>query len=979
MLEKLKDRNNQIILGFIIVFLIIFIRLSNLTIVEGEKRRDISENIRKKDIPIVAPRGEIRDRNGVLIAGNVPSFTVQLIRSELPKKELEEIAIKVMDVLDKNDEKHIEFPIVIEDGRFSYSYDKEIKGWLESLGEGYENLNDAEAVFNKIVADNIPIENLEKGEAQEYLIAMGITPPISISKMKFLAQIEKENFLGSYKLDPGIDAEDAFQRIKEKYKIGEEYSNEDARKILIIKHALRQQGYLQYFPLRIASNISKETAILIEEDGMELPGISVAIEPKRHYQDGELAAHVLGYLGKISHDWEIKKYVEENNYSKSDIIGKTGIEGKYELTLKGENGAKAVEVDTYGRTVNELEYFKKPIPGKNIYLTIDANLQKVAEDSLKYALEEIQDGGIFESKWGDYTYADQFKNAKSGAVVAVDVNTGEILALANYPAYLPELFSTGISSKDYQSLQPKNKRDPIAPRPLYNIATRTAVQPGSTFKMISGLAAIEAGLDPKRQFVDGRYIKIGNKTFASWMWNDYRMSHGNDIDLYKALEESVNYYFYNISMDHDYYKDRPLNLGMSIQSILNYAEKFGLGEDTGIEISEVSYGIPDPEKKTRTIKYLLRNKLELIAEDYFPDEILNNEKKLNETIDTIVDWSEENPNGSEIRKRLLTMGFEETKISSLPNATIGLKDIIKYDYFNQIEFGAGDAFNLSIGQGEHTYTPIQMARYISAIANGGYLNDLRLTKEIDGEEVRSDSREKISLNDDNNLKHIKQGMLQVTQGTKGTARKVFKEFPVKVAAKTGTAQRFGKIPPESEVDYLKKYLNLIAPSISFESIDNMSSMIEKQRRDEVAQLQKEVKDIEEQLDALPKGTVDEENEQTGKREELENKRVNIKKKIITKLTRGYFDEGTIKREAIKRLTDKNVTDEDIDMYKEDYDNFAWFVSFAPYDEPEIAVVTLLFQGGHGGYGAPIAREIFAQYFNLELPEEESAETEDIGN
>ncbi len=977
MLEKLKDRNNQIILGFIIVFLVMFIRLSNLTIVEGEKRREISENIRKKDIPIVAPRGEIRDRNGVLIAGNIPSFTVQLIRSELPKKELEEIAIKIINILDKNDEKHIEFPIVIENGSFSYSYDKEIKNWLESLGEEYVLLNDAEAVFNKIVSDNLPIENLNKSEAQEYLIAMGITPPISISKMKFLAQIEKENFLGSYKLDFEISAEEAFQRIKERYKISDEYSDEDARKILIIRHALRQQGYLQYFPLTIASDLSKETAILIEEDGMELPGISVAIEPKRHYEYGSLAAHVLGYLGKISRDWEIKKYVEENKYSKSDIIGKTGIEGRYELTLRGENGAKSVEVDTYGRTVNELDYFKKPIPGKNIHLTIDANLQKVAEESLKYALEEIQKGGNFESKWGDYAYGDQFKNAKSGAVVAVDVNSGEVLALANYPAYEPELFSTGISNKDFQNLQPKNKRDPIAPRPLYNIATLTAVQPGSTFKMISGLAAIEAGLDPERQFVDGRFIKIGNKSFASWMWNEYRRSHGNNIDLYKALEESVNYYFYNISMDYDYYRDRPLNLGMSINSILDYTERFGLGEDTGIEIHEESYGVPDPEKKMRTIKILLRRRLQSIAEDYFPDKILNNQNMLNETIATILSWADENPSGSEIRKRLLSMGFEESKISSL-RGTIGLKDIIKYDYFNQIEFGAGDAFNLSIGQGEHTYTPIQMVRYTSAIANGGYLYDLSLTKEIDGEEVTRNSGEKIQLNDYNNLNHIKKGMLQVTQGSKGSARRVFKEFPVKVAAKTGTAQRFGKIPPESEVDYLKKYLNLIAPSISFESIYNMSSMIEKQRKDEVAKLQEEVKSIEDELKALSENPTNEDDEAIKKKEELERQRSNTKQKIISRLTRGYFDEGTIMREAIKELTDNRVTDEDINMYKEDYDNFSWFVSFAPYEKPEIAIVTLLFQGGKGGYGAPITREIYAEYFDLKLPEE-IEDIENIGN
>lgn len=971
MLEKLRDRNNQIILGFIIVFLILFIRLSNLTIVEGEKRRESSENIRKKDIPIVAPRGEIKDRNGVLIAGNVPSFTVQLIRSELPKKELEEVAIKLMGMLDKKGESHIEFPIFIEDGEYYYSYDREIENWLKSLGKGYENLKDAEAVFDKIVAENLPFENLEKAKAQEYLIAMNITPPISVSKMKFLAEMEKEGFLGRYGLDINIDAEEAFKKIRDKYKISSEYSDIDARKILTIRDALKQQGYLQYIPLRIASDISEETAILIEEDGVELPGIVVAMEPKRQYKKGDLAAHVIGYLGKISREWEIKKYVNENKYSKSDIIGKTGIEGKYELVLKGQNGVKSVEVDTYGRTVNELGEVVKPVPGKNIYLTIDSNLQKIAEDNLKYALEEIQKGGTFKSKWGDYTYNDKtLKNATSGSVVVVDVNTGEILALANYPSYSPELFATGISNKDYQSLLPKNKRDPIAPRPLYNIASLTAVQPGSIFKMLVGLTAIEHGLDPARQFVDGKYIKIGDKTFGSWMWNDYRMSHGNNIDLYKAIEESVNYYFFNLSMDYDYYKKKPLNLGININSFLEYAEKFGLGDKTGIEIGEVAYGVPDPERKARTIKYLLKRKLEGISKDYFEDDILNDEEKLDNVLTEIVSWGDESPTKNTVVKRLMTVGVKEEKIDELA-------DIIKYSYFNQMKFKEGDAFNLSIGQGDHAYTPLQMARYISAISNGGYLNDLRLTKKIGDEIVKGKAAEKIELRNDDNLNHIKKAMLQVTQGSKGTARTLFRDFPVKVAAKTGTAERFGKIPPESEVDYLKQHLSQIAPGISFESIDSKSSEILKQRKEELLKLQDELENIQEELTTLEEASSGDED---GNNDELQKKidkvtaqRDKAKKKIIAKLTKGYFDEGTIMREAIKRLTNDKVTDEDIDRFKEDYDNFAWFVSFAPYEKPEIAVVTLLFQGGHGGYGGPIAREIFAEYFELKTPDEEEAE------
>lgn len=927
MLEKLKDRNNQIIISFVVIFVILVLRLAVLTIVKGEMYRELSENRRKKNLSIIAKRGEIFDRNGNLLAGNTSSFTVQLLRSDLPSKKLDEVAIKIIDILDKFDEKHIEFPIFAKNENYYYIFDKEIEDWLTSKGKEYEGLKDAETVFNKIVADNIPIENLDPYKAQEILAYMGITPPISVRTMKFLPEIDKDNFLKSYGLDIDISAKEAFKKIREKFDISDEYTDEEARKILIIRHALKEQGYKKYEPLKIASGISTKTAIYIEEMGMELPGISVVIEPIRYYPNKELASHILGYLGKISSGAEIEKYVYNNGYSKSDMIGKTGIEGKYELDLKGINGYKFVEVDAYGRTVKEYEFINKPVPGKDIYLTIDSKLQKVAEDSLKNALEEIQKGGVFKSRWGDYKYKEAFENAKSGAVVVVDVKTGEILALANYPSYDPNLFSTGISTDDWLSLQPDNKRDPIAPRPLYNIATLTAVQPGSTFKMVSALAGLEKGLDPNQKFYDVGYIRRGNKTFASWKWNEYKVSHGY-VNLYKALEESVNTYFFNLSNGQingrEKKDNKPLGIDINIDVILQYAKKLGLDEKSGIEIGEVSYGVPDPESKSRTIKALLKRKLKSIAKNYFVKDILASEKKLNKAINEIVSWADENPARYDIIKRMQKIGVVKEKVESLT-------DLVKYSYYNDMQFKEGDGFNLAIGQGAHAYTPVQMARYVSAIANGGYLNELTLVKKVGDKKIdKTNKRVKIELKDNENLEHIKKGMLQVTQGSKGTARKIFAEFPVLVAGKTGTAERSGKIPPKDEVEYLKKYLKYFAPNLSLDMVEKESKKIYEIRKEELIKLQEEGKT----------------------------------KEVIEKLKKGYFDEGTIMRQAIKKLSDNNISNEKIDSFKDEYDNFAWFVSFAPYEEPEIAVVVLLFQGGHGGYAAPVAREIIAEYFGL---------------
>lgn len=930
MFEKLKDRNNQVIVTFILIFTILVVRLSIITIVEGERYREMSENKIKKKISIVAKRGEILDRNGILLAGNTPGFSVQMVQSDMPIKELNYVSIRILDILEKQNEDYINFPISVDNnGEYIFSYDKEIQNWLEI--QGYEDMLDAEAVFNKIVEENIPVQGLDVYEQQKILTSMGITPPISVRLMKFLPQIEKDNFLKSYGLEADTSPREAFEEIKDYYKIDEEYSPSDSRKIMTIRHALREQGYRKYEPLKIAFNVSNETAILIEEMGMDLPGISVSIEPIRYYPKNNLASHVLGYLGKIASEGEISKYVEDYGYFKSDIIGKTGIEGKYELELKGENGAKYVEVDAYGRNVKELDTINKPKPGNDIVLTIDSELQKVGEEALKHAIEQIQVGGEFKSQWGNYKY-DIYPHATSGAVVAVDVHNGEILAMANYPSYDPNMFSTGISSSDWDKLQPDNKRDPLAARPLYNIATLTAVQPGSTFKMISGLAAVDRGLDPTKQYYDGRYIMVGNKSFGSWMWNDYRRSHGY-VDLYKALEESVNYYFFNISNGYDHYKKTALGVPVNIEVVLDYAKKFGLGEKTGVEIGEVAYGVPDPESKARTIRSMLRRKLQSTASEFFHDDIINSEEQTKDAIDTIILWADENPSRNEIIRRLKELNIMKVGKSEQ------LADLVKYSYFNDMDFRVGDGYNLSIGQGAHAYTPLQMARYISAIANGGFLNELTLVKKVGNNDIsKEDKKRKIDLNDKDSLYHVLKGMLQVTKGSQGSARRIFhSDFPVDVAAKTGTAQKFGKIPPKDEIKYLEQNLKNIAPRLSIEVVNNEADRIVEERNIELIKLQQE-------------GNIEE---------------------VVSKLQSDYLDKGKIMRQAIKNLSNNRISDENIDMFKNDYDNFAWFVATAPYEEPQIAVVVLIFQGGSGGYGAPVAREIIAKYMGIDNSLEEA--------
>ncbi|AOT72754.1 penicillin-binding transpeptidase domain-containing protein [Geosporobacter ferrireducens] len=904
MLEKLKDRYNQVILFFAVFIIILFIRIFTLTIVEGEKYQEMADNIRIKKIPITAPRGEIRDRYGRLLAGNKPSFTVQIMKNELIDEQTNEIAIKLLNILEKNGEKSIDnFPIVLENGKYIFTYDNEIEDWLEE--QGIYETKDAQEVFN-ILRERLEIDPKAdvfeaQAEMQQY---HGIFPPISVKTMKFLQEMQKENFLQKYNLDTTLTAEESFIALKKRFNIPDTYNYGDARKILILRHELREQGYRQYQPVKIALNVSNNTVAAIEEMNMELPGVNVEMEPIRHYPYDFLASHVIGYLSKIS-DNEKEKFINELNYKPSDLIGKDGIEKVYEQNLKGKDGAKYVEVDVYGRLINVLRE-ENPVKGENVYLTIDAELQKIAEDALEYALKQIQVGGTFESQWGNYKYSKVYKNATSGAVVALDAKTGEVLALANYPSFNPNLFSTGISSVDWKALQDQNPRDPISPLPLYNIATRAAIQPGSTFKMITGLAAIEQGLSPTHKMYDNGFIQLGSRSFGCWLWNRSKAKHGW-VDLYRALEVSCNYYFYNVATGWDHYKNQPLPGGMNVNKLLDYTRMFGLGEATGIEISEAAYGAPNPQKKTASIKAMLRRHINANAKEYFTPEVIADRALLEKQIETIVNWAEENPGRGELINRVSQLGVKKEKVETLA-------DTAKFSYFNQAKWTKGDTFNLSIGQGEHAYTPLQMANYIAAISNGGYKNKVSVVKKVGNdfsfEEDFQNEENRIPLKDYNNLNHIKRGMADAAQGEEGTSRSVFAKFPLEVTAKTGTAQRAGKIQPKDEGEYLRKYLRWIAPGLKIEQVEAKAKEIMRENRDQ------------------------------------------------------YKDLGLAMRQAIKELTNNRVTDAKMDEFKDNYDNFAWFVSFAPYDDPQIVVVSMIFQGGSGGYAAPIAREIMAEYFGL---------------
>ena len=234
------------------------------------------------------------------------------------------------------------------------------------------------------------------------------------------------------------------------------------------------------------------------------------------------------------------------------------------------------------------------------------------------------------------------------------------------------------------------------------------------------------------------------------------------------------------------------------------------------------------------------------------------------------------------------------------NKVVQLAEICKYSYFDQMGWTLGDTFNTSIGQGDNAYTVLQMAHYMATLGNGGVRNDVSL---IDDDSVDSEDG-------DINEEHIDvviDAMTDTTSDPGGDLYGTFGSFPYKVAAKTGTAQRAGRINTENEIDYIRRHLHLIAPDVSLEAAENEAD------------------------------------------------------RLMEMYPHIYRNKTDALRKAVKGLSENDITAEDIDRYKETYDNFAWTVALAPADDPEVAVAVLLIQGGASSNAAPAVREIIGKY------------------
>ena len=579
---------------------------------------------------------------------------------------------------------------------------------------------------------------------EKYGVSYVDTFPIKINPIEFtIADEQLANWKKNNNLEENITAEEALNKFKEKYDI-ESNNIEQIRKIIAIRYAIVQNGYSSTKALKIASDIPREAVAEFSENGDKFPGINIVVQPQREYPKGSLASHILGYASQISSDeYETRK----DTYDQNDIIGKTGIEYVFEEYLRGKNGTKQIDMAVDG-TITAEYISEEAIAGADVVLTIDSNLQQITENALAANIQKIASGGF-----------GQVYDAKAGSCVVMNVNTGEILAMANYPNYTPSEFVGGISNENWAKY-----RDNEA-KPLVDRAIQNSYSPGSTFKMITAIAGLESGVINLNTTINdvGQYKKYRDYQPKCWIFSDYGRGHGW-LNVSGAIEKSCNYFFYETA-------DR-----MGIDNLVKYAKYFGLGGKTGIELPGETSGV---------------------------------------------------------------LSSKETKQKLYPNEV----------------WGPGDTLQSAIGQLYNEFSPVQMARYISMLANGGHKIDVSIIKTIrkaDGTEASRDEinqfvNAKLGLQEEesedlqinqNYLNAILEGMKSVTTDTEGTAYVRFKDFNISVGGKTGSAEA-----PNNQVH-------------------------------------------------------------------------------------------------------------------------AWFVGFAPFENPEIAIVVMVENGGHGNYTAEVVRDIMAEYFGM---------------
>jgi len=339
---------------------------------------------------------------------------------------------------------------------------------------------------------------------------------------------------------------------------------------------LEEAALAPYSPVRIKSEVTREVALLLDEQHLDWPGVLIQVDSEREYIHGAVTSHVLGFTGPVPAD-QADSYKERGYNPNVDSVGLTGVEYAFEKDLRGQNGQKLVEVDVAGREVRTVGEPQPALPGYNLRLTLDLDLQTKITELLSQQLKAL--------------------GKKQGVVIALDPQTGQVLAMVSLPAYDNNLFTGGISTEELRALQ----RDPA--RPLVNHAISSMLPPGSTYKLVVASAGLEEGVVNSGTVLHcGGILWLPNRyypedpslaqPFYCWIHTEYGGSHGS-LSIVSALGQSCDNFFYQLGGGYRTYFE-----GLGVERIGQYAELFGMGALSGIDLPGETTGlVPSPKWK----------------------------------------------------------------------------------------------------------------------------------------------------------------------------------------------------------------------------------------------------------------------------------------------------------------------------------------------------------------------------------------------
>lgn len=477
-----------------------------------------------------------------------------------------------------------------------------------------------------------------------------------------VASLKKLLNVGEY-----ATVDDVIFRLKERYGLLE-MSDEEARPIFGVRYEMERTGYNISTPYTFASDLSIDTVARIRERAFLMPGARIEESAIRQYVGGDVAPHIIGQIGPIY----AEEYAElkKKGYALNDIIGKSGIERAFEEQLRGVDGTRQIMQNSSGEVIQVVD--KDPVvPGNTVVLTLDRDLQQVAQNALEKQIKHLQQTAA----------AGKGKEADVGAAVALDPKTGEVLAAATYPSYDLQSYR-----REYSNLA----ADPL--NPLFNRALGGLYNPGSTFKPSVGIGGLTEGIISSSSHV------LCNRVYH--FYSDYQptcMSAHGSLTVVDALRVSCNIFFYDTGRQLGY------------ERINKYAKALGLGVPTGIELPEATGTLSSPEYSQSR------------GEAWYPGHVLQS----------------------------------------------------------------------SIGQLDNRFTPLQLANYVSTIANRGKRMDVSIVKSINSysfEEVVEETVPAVAehLDSPEAFETVIKGMVQASRI--GTARATFGSYFVDVASKTGTPE-----------------------------------------------------------------------------------------------------------------------------------------------------------------------------------------------